>query len=565
MAPASSLHDRDYSHQMEGGISGGVSAESAVGSIGCHSPVGNSTGAFEDRPRAQPSPRDEDNPTVSACHGILPSWSRSVTTAVAVTTFVLLANILLLSATRTTTLNNTSSVLEKSHKRYLKAQEGRRLFPSNGNGYWQLNLAVGRVEKLIPIRRPKKDKTEQQPATNGKRKKDPLLLETTGNNNNNNKQSSGRCNIHTTCRSCVNSAGTSCVFVAGECFSDCSQGDDTGASCYYAALDPDEGNGNVVCDRYDADNAACTSQNNCPDCIHKLKSDKTPCQWYPEAFGGVGACFGGGTGPFGTGQITCGDNSEDNPTSTEAPSQTLPMEDTTGTSNCTVATEILRDELCGLFCDCSETCPATDNNIVLIPTATAMEALLSFDLEIATENGACQVVEYLGDDQTTSPDSLPIATTTKQMSMSSQVGVVIANFEMTCEADYEWTYSFFNGAGTMAWIVRDGFVTTTWQQQLENELEPSLSISQCDASVTVSDLELSGSVADSILNTFERLVSDMMENLVSEALCTEIASIAGNIDSLPCDHNATEEALESPMLDEAFGNNTYNSSIDNQH
>lgn len=99
------------------------------------------------------------------------------------------------------------------------------------------------------------------------------------------------------CNACL-SHPNGCAFAVGTCFDSC-QEPDNGATCY--STDAFTVSVSEVCELYDTDNLKCTSMKSCQDCIETLKSDGKPCQWYENA----GACFGGGTGPFGSGALTC--------------------------------------------------------------------------------------------------------------------------------------------------------------------------------------------------------------------------------------------------------------------
>jgi hypothetical protein len=123
------------------------------------------------------------------------------------------------------------------------------------------------------------------------------------------------CDVLPDCRSCMLN-GTNCVFAAGECLQECRN---DGASCYSALSHPDLDT-KGICDLYDADNAKCNSQATCQSCVLTVKSDQGQCKWYPDAFNKLGACFGGGLGPFGTGEITCDAGNDTSSTTTDPPS-----------------------------------------------------------------------------------------------------------------------------------------------------------------------------------------------------------------------------------------------------
>jgi hypothetical protein len=122
------------------------------------------------------------------------------------------------------------------------------------------------------------------------------------------------CDLLYNCTSCL-ADGLGCVFAVGECTEECVQGS-LGATCYSAASHP-ELDTNGICNLYETDNLQCQAQTSCEACLNTLKSDLQSCQWYPAALGNSGACFGGGVGPFGAGQVTC---SLDMDSTTEAPS-----------------------------------------------------------------------------------------------------------------------------------------------------------------------------------------------------------------------------------------------------
>jgi hypothetical protein len=126
------------------------------------------------------------------------------------------------------------------------------------------------------------------------------------------------CDLLRDCSACMVN-GTDCVFAAGECLQECR---DDGASCYSALSHPELGM-NEICELYDADNAKCTSQTSCQSCVATVKSDLGQCKWYPAAFDNEGACFGGGTGPFGSGEMTC-----DAVDATDSPATIAPVETT---------------------------------------------------------------------------------------------------------------------------------------------------------------------------------------------------------------------------------------------
>jgi hypothetical protein len=125
------------------------------------------------------------------------------------------------------------------------------------------------------------------------------------------------CDLLYNCTTCLDD-GLGCVFAAGECSRECTQGNQ-GASCYSAITHPDLDT-KGICNLYGADNLQCQAQTSCQACVATLKSDRQSCQWYPTVRNNLGACFGGGTGPFGSGEITCSVDSLDNDDPSEAPS-----------------------------------------------------------------------------------------------------------------------------------------------------------------------------------------------------------------------------------------------------
>jgi hypothetical protein len=134
------------------------------------------------------------------------------------------------------------------------------------------------------------------------------------------------CSVTNDCRTCLENSN--CVFAVGTCFSECME-PENGATCYSSmnvAFADSGASAADLCILYNSDNARCTSQKSCRDCTQTLKSDGNSCQWYPDA-GENGACFGGGTGPFGPGDLSCPEDETippEEPVETDAPTTPAP-------------------------------------------------------------------------------------------------------------------------------------------------------------------------------------------------------------------------------------------------
>lgn len=130
------------------------------------------------------------------------------------------------------------------------------------------------------------------------------------------------CGSTNNCNTCLENP--SCVFAVGTCNSECLE-PENGATCYSIQNDAfaDVASGEDLCALYDSDNSRCTAQKSCQDCTNTLKSDGNSCQWYVGVYeNGDGACFGGGTGPYGPGALVCEDDATEPPVETDPPTTT---------------------------------------------------------------------------------------------------------------------------------------------------------------------------------------------------------------------------------------------------
>ena len=138
------------------------------------------------------------------------------------------------------------------------------------------------------------------------------------------------------CVPCLSSEN-GCIFAVGRCFSDCGP-EVEGATCY--STDAFDDDAERVCELFVEDNILCASNSNCEDCTSSVKNDGSNCQWYQA----VGACFGGGTGPFGTGSLECPSGNVDNQEEEEPPTAS-PTATTTTSPTATPTKETPAEEM----------------------------------------------------------------------------------------------------------------------------------------------------------------------------------------------------------------------------
>jgi hypothetical protein len=108
----------------------------------------------------------------------------------------------------------------------------------------------------------------------------------------------------------------------------------------------------------------------------------------------------------------------------------------------------------------------------------------------------------------------------------------INDLDLKCSLDYEWAYSFFDGAGEARIDLNDNFIKTGLAFTSEDfDLYPptNSTVASCDADITISNMELSGSVTDSILNAFEGLLRGYVEDAVSATACDEMGSLGTDL------------------------------------
>jgi hypothetical protein len=115
--------------------------------------------------------------------------------------------------------------------------------------------------------------------------------------------------------------------------------------------------------------------------------------------------------------------------------------------------------------------------------------------------------------------------------VSSQLlnfNVNLTNLDLKCTLDYEWAYSFFNGNGVARVELNDNNVKTALAFRSDDfALYPptNSSVATCQADITVSNMEFSGSVTDTVLNAFEELLRGYVEEAVSSTACTEMGTL----------------------------------------
>ena len=156
--------------------------------------------------------------------------------------------------------------------------------------------------------------------------------------------------------------------------------------------------------------------------------------------------------------------------------------------------------------------------VIRLPEFESSETILFADLNIKAKNVKCFDI-ILADVQI----SYQLESNER---LTFQLDV--NDLDLTCELDYEWDYSFFNGNGKATIALNDNYVSSTLAFVSEGfDAHPpnASNVEKCNADITVSDMDFSGSVTDSILNVFESLLRGYVEDTVSETVCEEVGAL----------------------------------------
>lgn len=155
---------------------------------------------------------------------------------------------------------------------------------------------------------------------------------------------------------------------------------------------------------------------------------------------------------------------------------------------------------------------------VFIPDFETSQTILFADLIVRASNIKCFDI-VLGDMQIT------------YGLVSSQrldFQVDINDLDLFCTLDYEWDYSFFNGAGVARITLDNNYASTTvvFESPDFQSLPPESSrVETCSAIITITDMDFSGSFTDQVLNVFESLLRGYVEDAVQGTVCTELDSL----------------------------------------
>ena len=155
---------------------------------------------------------------------------------------------------------------------------------------------------------------------------------------------------------------------------------------------------------------------------------------------------------------------------------------------------------------------------IFLPDFETSQTILFADLVVKARNIKCFNI-VLGDIQIeyglVSPQQLDFR-------------VDINDLDLLCTLDYDWAYSFFNGAGVATITLDNNYASTTVVfESPDFATQPPVSsrVETCSAIITITDMDFSGSVTDQVLNVFESLLRGYVEEAVQGTVCDELDSL----------------------------------------
>lgn len=110
------------------------------------------------------------------------------------------------------------------------------------------------------------------------------------------------------------------------------------------------------------------------------------------------------------------------------------------------------------------------------------------------------------------------------------VNVNITELDMLCDIDYQYTYGFLSGGGIARVTTDNNSASTTLKFQSENfdTFPPnSASVTECTANIEITNIEFFEDLASNIVELFERLIRDLIEEQVEGIACEELGSLGG--------------------------------------
>lgn len=160
--------------------------------------------------------------------------------------------------------------------------------------------------------------------------------------------------------------------------------------------------------------------------------------------------------------------------------------------------------------------------VINLPDFETSETILFADLKIEATNVKCFDVLLKNVNITYNLESQQRLT----------FGFEVNDLDIKCELDYEWGYSFLSGDGKGTILLNDNYVSSTLAfTSFDFDFFPPTTseVVDCTADITVTDMDFSGSVTDSILNVFESLLRSFVEDAVEDLVCEEVGSLGTSL------------------------------------
>jgi hypothetical protein len=108
------------------------------------------------------------------------------------------------------------------------------------------------------------------------------------------------------------------------------------------------------------------------------------------------------------------------------------------------------------------------------------------------------------------------------------VNVDVMQLDMKCDVDYRYKYGFLRGGGTAVVRTNDNSASTQLQFFSENfnQMPPSGStVGWCDTNIEITDINFKGDFVSDIVEWFERLIRDVIEEQIETLACDELGSL----------------------------------------
>ena len=153
-----------------------------------------------------------------------------------------------------------------------------------------------------------------------------------------------------------------------------------------------------------------------------------------------------------------------------------------------------------------------------LPNTTVTDRVALIRLRLTLENVYCTDVS-IGD--------LEWQTLT-DTNQEHSIQLTATGVNLNCVASHDWKYGLVGGGGSLQAYTQNNFLqaNVTFASANLDVLGPtSVRFDGCNSNLNIYDIDVQGKLADDILNAFEKLMRNAIEELVEDVLCDELRKL----------------------------------------